>query len=152
MDAVLRPDFFLIEDSMIGLVIVTHGQIGAELIKVSDLMIGTSRNCRFVPIEMNINPDYLSDMIGKAIQETDRGRGVLIMTDMFGGTPSNIALSFLEAGKVEVLTGVNLPILFRALTLRENEPTLTLEGLAAGVTEYGRRSITIASDMIKKKS
>ncbi|MDR1298466.1 MAG: PTS sugar transporter subunit IIA [Deltaproteobacteria bacterium] len=136
---------------MIGIVIVTHGQLGAELLRAAELMIGGQPKCQTVAIEMNISPDYLSDLIGKAVKLQEGGQGVLILTDMFGGTPSNISLSFHEDGKVEVLTGANLPMLLRALDLRETAG-MTLAKLAAAVTEYARKSINLAGDLIKPRS
>ncbi|MDR0354404.1 MAG: PTS fructose transporter subunit IIA [Deltaproteobacteria bacterium] len=130
---------------MIGLVIVTHEQIGAELLKVAarlrDDKPERKPKCKFVPIEMNINPDYLEEIISDAIKAMDDGRGVLVMTDMFGGTPSNITLSFLKDRKVEVLAGVNLPLLLHALELIENSPEMTLEVLADEVAQCGQESI-----------
>jgi PTS system mannose-specific IIA component len=133
---------------MIGIIIVTHGQLGAELLKAAELIIGSQQKCQTVAIEMNINPDYLSDLIGKAIKAQDGGQGVLLLTDMFGGTPSNISLSFHEEGKVEVMTGANLPMLLKALNLREN-PDLGLGALALSILDYARKSINLASELIR---
>jgi PTS system mannose-specific IIA component len=135
---------------MIGIVIVTHGQLGAEMLKAAQLMIGTQKNCQTVAIEMNINPDYLNDIIGKAISQQNDGEGVLVITDMFGGTPSNIGFSFHEDGKIEVLTGANLPMLLRALNLRTDQ-NMTLSKLAVTCTEYARKSVILASELIKPR-
>ena len=133
---------------MIGIIIVTHCQLGAELLKAAELIIGSKQKCQTVAIEMNINPDYLSDLIGKAIKAQETGQGVLLLTDMFGGTTSNISLSFHEEGKIEVMTGANLPMLLKALNLRE-KPNMDLRTLALSILEYARKSINLASELIK---
>jgi PTS system mannose-specific IIA component len=135
---------------MIGIIIVTHGKLGAELLKAAELIIGSQQKCQTVAIEMNLNPDYLSDLIGKAIKAQENGQGVLLLTDMFGGSPSNISLSFHEDGKIEVLTGANLPMLLKALSLREKSD-LDLRAMAQATLEFSRKSINLASDMIKSR-
>ena len=142
---------------MIGVIIVTHGRLGDELHKTAKLIMGEPgvagdrERCRTVAIEMDLNPDNLRDMIDKAVKAQDSGKGVLILTDMFGGTPSNISLSFLEAGKVEVLTGVSLPMLLRAFQLQD-KPAMTLKELALDVMAYSRRSLVMASELMAKKA
>ncbi|MDR2301981.1 MAG: PTS sugar transporter subunit IIA [Deltaproteobacteria bacterium] len=133
---------------MIGIVLVAHGQLGAELLKAAELIIGSQQKCHTVAIEMNLSPDYLSDMIAKAIKLQDNGRGVLIITDMFGGTPTNISLSFHEDGKVEVITGANLPMLLKAIEYRK-KPDVDLRTLAKVTLDYALKSIYIASDMLR---
>ncbi|MDY6861560.1 MAG: PTS fructose transporter subunit IIA, partial [Thermodesulfobacteriota bacterium] len=92
--------------------------------------------------------EELREQVGEAIKKIDHGQGVLILTDMFGGTPSNICLSFLEEGKVEVLTGVNLPMLIK---LSGNRDKKKLGELAAFMMQYGRKNITLASEILKMK-
>jgi PTS system mannose-specific IIA component len=136
---------------LIGIIIVTHGQLGAELHKTAELIIGSLEKCQTVSVEMNLNPDYLRSLIEKAIKEQDHGQGVLILTDMFGGTPSNISLSFLAEGRIEVLTGASLPMLLRAFHLRE-KPDMTLKDLALDTMEYSRKAIHMASDLLGRRS
>ncbi|MDR2443929.1 MAG: PTS sugar transporter subunit IIA [Deltaproteobacteria bacterium] len=143
---------------MIGVIIVTHGQLGEELHKTAKLIVGERESsgsegerCLTVAIEMNLNPDYLMDLIAKAIKTQDRGQGVLILTDMFGGTPSNISLSFLEEGRVEVLTGVNLPMLLRVFQLRE-KPSMTLAELANDAMEYARKAVINAGKLLVQRT
>ncbi|MDR1657073.1 MAG: PTS sugar transporter subunit IIA [Deltaproteobacteria bacterium] len=142
---------------MIGLVIVTHGQLGAELYNTAKLIVGErettageGERCQSVAIEMNLDPDYLRALIAKAVKNQDRGQGVLILTDMFGGTPSNISLSFLEEDQVEVVTGVSLPMLLRVFQLRE-KPAMTLAELANDTMEYSRKAIIIAGKLLGQR-
>ncbi len=130
---------------MIGIVIVTHGQLGREMLKTAELIVGSLDTCRAVSLESDLGPDSMRQAVGQAIDAADQGRGVLVLTDMFGGTPSNISLSFLDKNRVEVLTGVNLPMLLKAVQLRR-------EGLLAEVAEAvgdsGRKSITVAGELL----
>ncbi|MDR2386607.1 MAG: hypothetical protein LBE80_03355 [Deltaproteobacteria bacterium] len=132
---------------MIGVVIVTHGKIGAELVKATEIMIGGQQKCETVAVD-NQTPDTLRNQIVKAIKAQEAGQGVLLLTDMFGGTPSNISLSFNEADKIEVLTGLNLPLLIKIFGLR-NKGEMDLKTLALTALDYARKSINLASEMIK---
>jgi PTS system mannose-specific IIA component len=136
---------------VIGLVIATHGQLGTELLKTAELIIGPVENCLTVPVELDLSPDQLKAQMEKAIQTQDRGQGVLILTDMFGGTPSNISLSFLKEEQVDVLSGANLPMLLRACQLRE-KPDMTLRILAMDSRDYARKGINMAGDMLGKRN
>ncbi len=129
---------------MIGIVIVTHGLLGQEILKTAEFIIGSLDACAAVSIDGVRGPDSLRNSIGEAIKSVDRGRGVLVLTDMFGGTPSNLSLSFLEEGKIEVLTGVNLPMLLRAAQLRKS----ALAEAAGDISRYARKSITVAGEIL----
>jgi PTS system mannose-specific IIA component len=135
---------------LIGLVIATHGRLGEELLKTAELIIGPVDNCRTVPVELDLSPDALKSQMEKAIKTQDQGQGVLILTDMFGGTPSNISLSFLREDQVDVLSGANLPMLLRACQQRE-KPEMTLRTLALDSRDYARKGINMAGDMLGKK-
>ncbi|MDR3203556.1 MAG: PTS sugar transporter subunit IIA [Deltaproteobacteria bacterium] len=135
---------------MIGVIIVTHGQLGLELLKTAELIVGGQSKCSTVSIEISLNPDFLRQLVETAIKAQDEGQGVLILTDMFGGTPSNISLSFLEEERVEVLTGANLPMLLRVLQLRV-KPERTLSELALDSRDYSRKAINMAGDMLKRR-
>ncbi|MDR1609121.1 MAG: PTS sugar transporter subunit IIA [Deltaproteobacteria bacterium] len=135
---------------MIGLVIATHGRLGEELLKTAELIIGPVENCLTVPVELDLSPDELKERLEKALASRDQGQGVLILTDMFGGTPSNISLSFLKEDKVEVLSGANLPMLLRACQQR-NKADVTLRSLALDSREYARKGINMAGDMLGKR-
>jgi PTS system mannose-specific IIA component len=133
---------------MIGIVIVTHGQFGAELLKAAELVLGSKQKCQIVGIEMNISGDYLLDQVGKAISQQDTGDGVLILSDMFGGTPSNISLSYFEPHKIEILFGVNLPMLLKSLEYRR-KGELDLSNLQP-IVDCSRKAIKLASAIMNK--
>jgi PTS system mannose-specific IIA component len=132
---------------MIGIVIVTHSQLGAALIEAAEFVIG-HRPEATVPVSINLNEsaDKLRGLIADAIKKVRQEKGVLVLTDMFGGTPSNLSYSFLEEGRLEVISGVNLPILIKAVNSR---PEKDLADLAATLEAYGKRSITLASGILK---
>lgn len=130
---------------MIGIVIVTHGLLGQEILKTAEFIVGSLDGCATVSIDGSKSPEAIKKAISTAIGEVNRGRGVLVLTDMFGGTPSNISLAFLEEGKVEVLTGVNLPMLIKAVQTRAK---LALSEAAQTIGDYGRKSITVAGELL----
>ncbi|GAF68022.1 unnamed protein product [marine sediment metagenome] len=134
---------------MVGIVIVGHCNLAEELYRVVKMIVGEVENICPVYVDLNEPPEDSIKKVAKAIQKVDKGDGALVLTDMFGGTPSNLSLSFLEEGKVEVLTGVNLPMLIRLITLRDNGGKL-LE-LAKDLKSYGRKNICIASEILKKQ-
>jgi mannose PTS system EIIA component len=134
---------------MIGVVIVTHCRLAEELITVARLVVGEELK-QFQPVSIGPTEgteDIREKIIG-AIRKVDGGQGVLILTDMYGGTPSNISLSFLEEKKIEVITGVNLPMLLKLAT---HPNDMDLEKLAVFITDYGQRNINLASDVLKKR-
>lgn len=135
---------------MIGIVLITHGGVGEELIATTESMgCKLSRiQCVSINIEEREKVDKIRKTLATAIKKSDLGQGVLILTDMFGGTPSNISLSFLEEGRVEVLCGVNLPILMKLSGLREKND---LMGLIKVLKDYGKKSIVLASDFLTGK-
>ena len=132
---------------MIGILIVTHEKLGDVLIDAAEFILG-ERPQAVEPVSINLaeNVELLRGRIEKAIKKVNHNRGVLILTDMFGGTPSNLSYSFLEEGRVEVLTGVNLPIVIKAITARENQK---LADLVQGLEAYGKKSIALASSILK---
>jgi PTS system mannose-specific IIA component len=134
---------------MIGVVIVTHCHLAEELICAAQLVVGEElKQFQAVSVEPKDGSEAVREKILTAIRKVDSGRGVLILTDMYGGTPSNISLSFLEDKKIEVITGVNLPMLLKLATYQEN---LDLEQLAAFITDYGQKNINLASEVLKKR-
>ena len=134
---------------MIGVVIVTHCRLAEELIAAARLVVGEELK-QFQPVSIGPSEgtEDIREKIVGAIRKVDEGQGVLILTDMYGGTPSNISLSFLEDKKIEVITGVNLPMLLKLAT-HPNE--MDLEKLAVFITEYGQRNINLASEVLKKR-
>ena len=132
---------------MIGIVIVTHSHLGDALIEAGEFVLGSRpQSVVSVSIDLNQNVDRLREKVAAAIKKVSQDQGAVILTDMFGGTPSNISYSFLEEGRIEVLSGVNLPILVHALDSREK---MTLSELAASLETLGRKSISLASGILK---
>jgi PTS system mannose-specific IIA component len=132
---------------MIGIIIVTHSHLGDALIDAAEFIIGTRPDTMVsVSINLNENVDKLREKIAEGIKKVDQKKGVLILTDMFGGTPSNLSYSFLEEGRVEVISGVNLPILIKALNTQEK---MELGELAESLEAFGKKSISLASGILK---
>jgi PTS system mannose-specific IIA component len=129
----------------IGVVIVTHYRLGDEFLQALRLIVPEAPQFRAVSIEPTQSVEEMRSQIAAALAAADAGEGVLVLTDMFGGTPSNISLSFLDEHHVEVVTGVNLPMLIKLATLRE---TRSLEELAAFIKGYGQRNISVASELL----
>jgi len=134
---------------MIGVVVVTHCHLAEELICAAQLVVGEElKQFQAVSVEPKDGSDVIREKIMAAIRKVDTGQGVLILTDMYGGTPSNISLSFLEEKKIEVITGVNLPMLLKLATDPKNQD---LESLSAFITDYGQRNINLASEVLRKR-
>ncbi len=133
---------------MIGVLITTHGNLGNELIKAAELIRGSLKGVLHVSIDQTKGVEDIKKEISTAIKKLDHGQGVLILTDLFGGTPSNISLSFLKEGKVEVITGVNLPMLLKLPDIREG---MSLREFAQYVKDYGIKNISLASEILNKK-
>jgi PTS system mannose-specific IIA component len=132
---------------MIGILIVTHRQLGDALIDAAEFILGyPPESTQSVSIDINEKAEKLRSKIKSAIKKVNGYQGVLIMTDMFGGTPSNLSYSFLEEGRVEVISGVNLPILIKAISARESK---SLGELAELLETYGKRSISLASGILR---
>jgi len=132
---------------MIGIVIVTHRQLGDALIDAAEFIIGDRPDTMVsVSINLNENVDELREKIAAGIKKVDKKKGVLILTDMFGGTPSNLSYSFLEEGRVEVISGVNLPILIKAADIQTD---MELSELAEHLESFGKKSISLASGILK---
>ncbi len=132
---------------MTGIVIVTHCKLGEALIEAAEFILGSRPgSLESVSIDLNENAEKLRNKISQGIKKVRGPEGVLILTDMFGGTPSNLSYSFLEEGRIEVLSGVNLPILIQAVSKREK---LKLDELAANLESFGKKSISLASGILK---
>jgi PTS system mannose-specific IIA component len=133
---------------MIGVLITTHGSLGSELIRAAELIKGKLEGVSHVSVDQKKGMEDLKKEIGQCIRKLDQGKGVLILTDLFGGTPSNISLSFLKEGKLEVVTGVNLPML---LKLDEKRQEMNLKDFASYIKDYGKKNIYLASEVLSKK-
>jgi len=132
---------------MIGIVIVTHSQLGEALIGTAEFIIGSRPgSIESISIDLSENAEKLRKKIDQGIKKVMGQEGVIILTDMFGGTPSNLSYSFLEEGHIEVLSGVNLPILIQAVNMRKK---MELDQLAADLEAFGKKSISLASGILK---
>lgn len=132
---------------MIGIIIVTHGNLALELISVAEHVVGKQQH--LVPICIGPEDDIerRRNEIIAAAQAVEMGSGVAILTDMFGGTPSNLAISVMQPGKIEVVAGVNVPMLIKLLSLRGKGPLLDT---VMEAQEAGRKYINVASNLLKK--
>ncbi|MGD8666975.1 MAG: PTS fructose transporter subunit IIA [Desulfobacterales bacterium] len=132
---------------MIGIVIVTHSQLGDALIEAAEFIIGDRPEALVsVSIDLTESAEVLRTRIDEGIKKVQSKDGVLILTDMFGGTPSNLSYSFLEEGRIEVISGVNLPILIQAANTRSK---MDLNTLAVKLEKFGKKSISLASSILK---
>jgi len=132
---------------MIGILIVSHRQLGDALIDCAEFILDERPEAlAAVSIDLRENAANLRTKIEKGIKQVDQDKGILILTDMFGGTPSNLSYSFLEEGHIEVISGVNLPILIKAVGLRKSKE---LPALAQALETFGKKSISLASGILK---
>lgn len=133
---------------MIGVLVITHGNLGGELINAAEMITGKMDGILHVSVSATKGLEELKKEIIAGIKKVDVGKGVLILTDLFGGTPSNISLSFLKEGKIEVVTGVNLPMLMK---ISDNRSEKSLADFAATIRDYGKKNIYLASEVLNKK-
>jgi mannose PTS system EIIA component len=131
---------------MIGVVVVTHGQLATELVNAAEMIVGDLPQFTAVSIGWHDDVNDAQEDIAQAIQRVRTDGGVLLLTDMFGGTPSNLAITFLRTDSVEVITGVNLPMLIKLAGLRSSSDLL---GVAREMREHGRNAIWVASDLMR---
>jgi PTS system mannose-specific IIA component len=133
-------------DGSIGVVVVTHGQLATELLNAAEMIVGDLPRFAAVSIGWHDDVDAARTAIQEAVGRVQRGSGVLILTDMFGGTPTNLAVSLLEDGAVEVVTGVNLAMLIKLARLKDGAKPLEV---ARDLCEHGRGAIRVASDLLR---
>jgi mannose PTS system EIIA component len=135
---------------MIGVVVVTHGQLATELLNAAETIVGDLPRFAAVSIGWHEDTEDARDEIAQAITRVQQGENdhhpVLILTDMFGGTPANLAMTFLAENHVEVITGVNLPMLIKLASLKEKSDLLAV---AREMREHGRHAIWVASDLLR---
>jgi PTS system mannose-specific IIA component len=131
---------------MIGVVVVTHGHLATELLNAAETIVGDLPRFTAVSIGWHEDVQDARDEIAAAIARVQADDGVLLLTDMFGGTPSNLGMTFLEHGKLEVITGVNLPMLIKAASMTE---AIDLLAVARELREHGRNAIWVASDLLR---
>lgn len=134
---------------MVGILVLTHGELGVKFLDTARLIGLTSdEGVLALSIDPTASPDSLRDQVAKAIAKINTGSGVLILTDLFGGTPTNVSLSFLEEGKIEVVTGMNLPMLIKSVNARDG---YDLKGLAELSADAGKENIYMASEVLKQR-
>ena len=131
---------------MIGVVVVTHGQLATELVNAAEMIVGDLPQFTAVSIGWHDDVNDAREDIAQAIDRVRAEDGVLLLTDMFGGTPSNLGMTFLQKDKVEVITGVNLPMLIKLASLRRSSDLLAV---AQEMREHGRNAIWVASDFLR---
>lgn len=129
----------------VGVLIVTHYRLGEEFLQALRLILPEAPVWGTVSVDPTMAVETVRGSIAAGLKAADSGEGVLILTDMFGGTPSNMSLSFHDEHQVEVVTGMNLPMLIKLATLRETKP---LDELAAFIKAYGQRNISVASELV----
>lgn len=134
---------------MIGIVLVTHGDLGKELLLATEHVCGEQKQARAISIGPEDDMEQRRAEILQSVVEVDRGRGTVVLTDMFGGTPSNLALSIMDKARVEVLAGVNLPMLIKLASVRGNS---TLDDAVIEAQDAGRKYITVASQLLNAKT
>jgi PTS system mannose-specific IIA component len=130
---------------MIGMVLVTHGRLAAEFIAALEHVVGPQQNIAAVCIGPDDDMEQRRQDIVRCVAEVEAGDGVVLLTDMFGGTPSNLAISIMDRGKIEVIAGVNLPMLIKLASLRNSEK---LPDAVRGAQEAGRKYINVASQLL----
>ena len=130
----------------IGGVVVSHGQLATELLSAAETVVGPVEHIQAVSIGWHDDVDMARDEIERAIKQADQGSGVIVLTDMFGGTPTNISAMFLKEDEVEIVTGVNLPMIIKFAT---GDRTVTLKELAREIEEQGKQSIYRTSALLE---
>ncbi|QIG80574.1 PTS sugar transporter subunit IIA [Stakelama tenebrarum] len=130
---------------MIGLVLVTHGRLAEEFVTAMEHVIGPQEQIETICIGPEDDMEERRTDIDKAIKAVDTGDGVILLTDLFGGTPSNLAISLMETGRIEVIAGINLPMLIRLGGARQ---AMNVTEAVAGAREAGRKYITVASEVL----
>jgi len=133
---------------LIGGVVVTHGRLAAELVNAAEMIVGDINHITAVSIGWHDDVDVARSEIEDAIKRVNTGSGVLVLTDMFGGTPTNIAMTFLGDFPIEIVTGVNLPMIIK---LASQQPDDVLADLAKRVRDQGQKNIYLASDILTAK-
>ena len=131
--------------TMIGLVLVTHGRLASEFITAMEHVVGPQEQVEAIAIGPDDDMEARRADIAAAIAKVEVGKGVILLTDLFGGTPSNLAISLLERGRVEVIAGINLPMLIRLASARK---TMKVIDAVAAAREAGRKYISVASEVL----
>ncbi len=133
------------KEDLVGALLVTHGNLGSELLAVAKKIVGTTEHLAAVSIGWHDDVEESKRKIQESLRKLDTGRGVIILTDMFGGTPSNISMPLLVKGKVEIVTGVNLPMVVKLASQPGGDPA---DQLARTIRDQGKRQISVASELL----
>ena len=133
------------EDSLVGALVVTHGQLGQELVSAAQAIVGEVSHMAAVSIGWNDDVEESKKKIEQGVSEVDQGKGVIVLTDMFGGTPSNLSLPLLKRNELEIITGVNLPMVIK---LANQSGADSLSELVSKVKKQGQSHISIASELL----
>lgn len=134
---------------MVGILILTHGDLGVQFLETARLIGLTSEDrTAAMSVDPKASPESVRDHLAKAISKLNAGNGVLILTDLFGGTPTNLSLSFLDEGKVEVVTGLNLPMLIKSINSKDDYDLASLAKLAC---DAGRENIFRAGEILRQR-
>ncbi|MDD3313595.1 PTS sugar transporter subunit IIA [Pseudodesulfovibrio sp.] len=136
------------KESLVGVVVVTHGSFGQSLLDVAEIVLGPQEYCKAVGVDVNRGVDETVDAIRKTIKSVETGRGVVALTDLFGGSPTTMSLSLMKSENLEVITGVNLPMLVATLQSR----LMHLDALAEKIRDAGQQGIKVAGAMLRKKT
>ncbi len=134
---------------MIGVILVTHGALAVEFVRAMEHVVGVQQAVATIAIGPHDDMEARRLEIAEAIDRVDSGRGAIILTDLFGGTPSNLAISLLERGRTEVIAGINLPMLIRLAGARKD---MSLAAAAAAARDAGRNYITVASEFLGQEA
>ncbi|WP_319466962.1 PTS sugar transporter subunit IIA [uncultured Pseudodesulfovibrio sp.] len=135
------------KNSQVGVVLVTHGSFGQTLLEAAETVLGPQENCLAVGVDVQKGVDEVMETVRKAIRSVETGRGVATLTDLFGGSPTTMSLSLMKSEHLEVITGVNLPMLVATLQHR----AMNLDALAEKAKEAGQQGIKVAGAMLRKK-
>lgn len=137
------------DQEQIGIIIVAHGKFGSAILRAAESIMGAQEDCVSISVDAAHDVEDAVRRLTDAAQRLDRGLGVIALTDMFGGTPTNLALSLLGQHQAEVVTGVNLPMLLKVIEARSS---LSLQELASQAGEAGKAGIVVAGKMLRSKS
>ena len=134
---------------MIGIIIVTHGNLALELKSSMEHILGIQKNIEIISIKPDDDLDIKKSALEESIKKVTKDSGTIILTDMFGGTPSNLAISFLKIGKIEIISGVNLPMLIKLIGLRDSND---LQKVATESKDSAQKYISIASEILSENN
>ncbi|QGY42060.1 PTS sugar transporter subunit IIA [Pseudodesulfovibrio cashew] len=132
----------------VGVVVVTHGNFGQALLLAAEMVLGPQDDCLAIGVDVELGVDETMEAIQKAIRSVEKGRGVMVLTDLFGGSPTTMSLSLMDDENLEVITGVNLPMLVATLQAR----AMNLDALAENAKSAGVQGIKVAGAMLRKKT